>query len=157
MNSECLRIANQLRQAFDGDPWHGPPLRRLLNGVTPGQARARPLEAAHSVWELVLHIELYLSVALDAARGTPMPRLFETGKDWPEVAGGDEAWTAVTERFFTKAEDLARAIEGFSDRRLQDTAPGREYDYYYLFHGVVQHSLYHGGQIAILKKAAPAA
>jgi hypothetical protein len=27
------------------------------------------------------------------------------------------------------------------------------YDFYYLFHGIVQHSLYHGGQIAMLKKA----
>ena len=39
------------------------------------------------------------------------------------------------------------------DARLQDTVPGRQYDFYYLFHGIVQHSLYHGGQIAMLKKA----
>jgi len=48
---------------------------------------------------------------------------------------------------------LAAAIEDFDDAKLQDTVPGRQYDFYYLFHGIVQHSLYHGGQIAMLKKA----
>jgi hypothetical protein len=132
-------------------------LRQLLSGVTPSQARARPLETAHSIWDLVLHIELYLSVALDAIRGIPMPRLFESARDWPEVAGGNETWPVVTDRLFNNAEELARTIEDFSDGRLQETAPGRDYDYYYLFHGVVQHSLYHGGQIALLRKAAAAA
>ncbi len=48
---------------------------------------------------------------------------------------------------------LAGAIEGFADARLEEVVPGREYDFYYLFHGIVQHSLYHGGQIAMLKRA----
>ena len=48
---------------------------------------------------------------------------------------------------------VIQAIEKFGDERLQETVPGRKYDYYYLFHGIVQHSLYHGGQIALLKKA----
>ena len=47
----------------------------------------------------------------------------------------------------------ALSIEGFGDSRLKDIVPGRQYDFYFLFHGIVQHSLYHGGQIAMLKRA----
>ena len=36
MNTECNRIADQLRRAFSGDPWHGPPLREILAGITRG-------------------------------------------------------------------------------------------------------------------------
>jgi hypothetical protein len=153
MNFECLRIADQLRRAFTGDAWHGPSLRELLAGIPAEQARARPIAAAHSIWELVLHIDLYVRLALDATQGTVMPELFGTGKDWPAAQNGSAAWAIASDRLFQGGEHLAQTIEGFADARLQDTVPGREYDFYHLFHGIVQHSLYHGGQIALLKKA----
>ena len=154
MNFEARRIADQLRRAFAGDPWHGDPLRDLLAGVTVEQACARPIESAHTIWELVLHVDLYAHIALQATQGVPMPRLSLSGKDWLTVENDREpAWIAATAHLFETAELLARAIEGFADERLLDSAPGRDYDFYYLFHGIVQHSLYHGGQIALLKKA----
>ena len=39
------------------------------------------------------------------------------------------------------------------DERLNESAGGREFSFYFLLHGVVQHNLYHAGQIALLKKA----
>jgi hypothetical protein len=156
MNTECRRIADQLRRAFAGDPWHGPALRDLLNGVTAEQANARPVRGAHSIWELGLHIELWARVALETVQGAPLPRLYGTEKDWPAVAdASNAAWTEAVATLFSTAESLAQAIEGLTDARLQETVPGRKYDFYYLLHGVVQHSLYHGGQIALLKKALP--
>jgi uncharacterized damage-inducible protein DinB len=154
MNSESARIADQLRRAFRGDAWHGPSLLDLLAEITPEQARARPVRSAHSIWELVLHIDIYLQVGLDATRGTPMPQLFGTERDWPALtADSAEAWFDAQDRLFEDAEKLAHAIEGFDEAKLTETVPGRSYDFYYLFHGIVQHSLYHAGQIAILKKA----
>ncbi len=156
MNSESLRIADQLRRALSGDPWHGPPLRDVLAGVTACQARSRPLASAHCIWELVLHIHVDFRVALDATRGLPMPKLFGTDEDWPPVPEASASWTVATDQLFQSGEQLAGAIASFADARLQETVPGRDYDFYHLFHGVVQHSLYHGGQIAMLKKAVPA-
>jgi hypothetical protein len=161
MNSESLRIADQLRLAFGGDPWHGLPLRELLSGVTSAQARSRPIAGGHSIWELVLHIDIYTRMAFEATRGVPMAKLYENGKDWVAVndtgAGvtdrGEAAWTEATDQLARSAEQLARAIEARDDSTLQDIVPGREYDFYYLFHGIVQHSLYHAGQIAQLKRA----
>jgi len=154
MNSECLRIADQLRRSFIGDPWHGSPLRDLLADITAQQACIHPLPSAHTIWELVLHIEIYVNAAFDAIQGIPMPRLFGTERDWPEVADSNAAaWAGATDSLFQSGDRLARAIDRFTDVRLQDTVPGRDYDFYYLLHGIVQHSLYHGGQIAMLKRA----
>ena len=41
----------------------------------------------------------------------------------------------------------------FDPRRLDDTVQGKNYSFYVMAHGVVQHDLYHAGQIALLKKA----
>jgi hypothetical protein len=87
-----------------------------------------------------------------------MPRLYGTEKDWPAAINtGAEAWAAAKSHLFETAENLAQTIEAFADARLSDTVPGREYDFYYLFHGVIQHSLYHAGQIALLRRAAGSA
>ena len=155
MNSESLRIADQLRRAFTGEAWHGPPLSKLLDDVTPDQALARPVPSAHCIWELVLHIDIYNRIAFEATQNKPMPKLFGTEKDWPTVEDASPvAWAEATRQLFQTAENLAQAIGGFTDARLLEIVPGRQYDFYRLFHGIVQHGLYHGGQIAMLKRAA---
>lgn len=158
MNSESPRIADELRRAFKGEAWHGSSLLDLLDDVSPDQARTRLLRSVHSIWELILHIDFWLQAALEATRGVPMPRLDgpqgTASGDWPGLHDDSAvAWFDAQDRLFQDAEKLAQAIEGFGDVRLQEAVPGRAYDFYHLFHGIVQHSLYHGGQIAILKKA----
>lgn len=154
MNIECLRIADQLRRAFAGDAWHGPSLKKLLADVTPEQANAHPVAAAHSIWELVLHIEVWTQAAAEAVHGVPMPKIVGTDRDWPAIRhASPNAWEEAASHMFAASEALSLAIGQFGDDRLTETVPGRRYDFYYLFHGVVQHSLYHGGQIALLKKA----
>lgn len=155
MNSECIRIADQLRRAFAGKAWHGPSLTELLADVTAEQGNAHPIAAAHSIWELVLHIEVWTRAAAEAVQGVPMPKIVGTENDWPPVTDANAAaWARAVDRMFGTEEQLSRAIEQFGDARLTETVPGRQYDFYYLFHGVVQHSLYHAGQIALLKRTA---
>jgi uncharacterized damage-inducible protein DinB len=154
MNTECLRIADQLRRAFQGEAWHGPALRELLANVNAEQANAHPVKSAHSIWELVLHIDVWTQAAQESLAGVPMPKLYDTEQDWRAVADGSAAaWKGASDHMFRTAEELAQAVEGFADQRLKDIVPGRQYDFYYLLHGIVQHSLYHAGQIAVVKKA----
>jgi hypothetical protein len=41
-----------------------------------------------------------------------------------------------------------------SNEQLDAIVPGRNYTYLFMFDGLVQHHLYHAGQMALLKKAA---
>lgn len=153
MSSESARISDQLRRALAGDPWHGTPCRELLSGITADRALAHPLPRAHSIWELVLHMDAWTSAACDTAMGAPMAKLFRTGKDWPVPADtGVAAWQGAVGHFLLVGERLAEAIAQFPDSRLQEIVPGRKYNFYFLFHGIVQHNIYHAGQIAMLRK-----
>jgi len=53
---EIARIVDQLDRAWQGPAWHGPEVLLALAGVTASQAAARPIRAAHSIWELVHHL-----------------------------------------------------------------------------------------------------
>ena len=154
MSSECQRIADQLRQAFVGDPWLGPSLRFVLNRVTAEQASGRLTPGTHTIWELVTHIDFYLTRAAKAIRGEAMPWLAGAYADWPEIVEiHEDAWPTAVAELFEHAEDLAAEIAAMDDSRLSETVPGREYNFYYLLHGVLQHSVYHGGQITLLSRA----
>jgi uncharacterized damage-inducible protein DinB len=48
---------------------------------------------------------------------------------------------------------LREGIKKIDDAELEKTVPGTRYSNYVLLHGVIQHDLYHAGQIALLKKA----
>ena len=81
--SEIQRIVDQLEREHTGDPWHGSPLHAILDGVTAAQAAARPLPAAHSIWELVLHMTGWKSEVRRRLSGAPAAE--PDGGDWPEV------------------------------------------------------------------------
>jgi len=150
---ESKRIASQLRRSYDGQAWHGPALTELLNGVNAEMAAARPLAGAHSIWELVNHIEAWAAMALAIVEGQPYDRL--TGdRDWPPVqVTTPEAWQAALARLESTIRRLVAAVRTLEDAKLDEFAGGAEFTYYFLLHGVVQHNLYHAGQIAVLRKA----
>jgi hypothetical protein len=50
-------------------------------------------------------------------------------------------------------EELTTAVSVFPESRLTETIPGKDYAFTNMLLGVVQHELYHAGQIALLKKA----
>jgi DinB family protein len=162
-STETSRIADQIRRAFDGDAWHGDPLSKILSGVTAEQAAAHPINGAHSVWELVLHAAGWTKVAAEAVDGKPMPGWPTPDpavdfQDWPAVPKPTpEAWNAAVANLLAAGKSLADRVATFPDSRLTEIVPGRKYNFYYLFHGILQHSLYHGGQMAIVKRAAQAA
>ncbi len=150
--SEAAGIADQLRRAFDGSAWHGPAMLELLEDVDAGMAAARPIADVHSIWELVMHVEVWDEVAMVRLGGK---KCQPTGTDnFPLVPKVTEAaWRkAVTEA--KRAHDtLVKTVAALPDARLRERVPGKRYDFYHMLHGIAQHELYHAGQIAILKKA----
>lgn len=153
--SEVERISDQLRRAHQGDSWHGPSLRELLAGIPPRQAASRPLASAHSIWEIVLHIGVWESVVRRRLSGEFILEL-PPDEDWPAVGdASDAAWNKALEELERGHEHLQQAMARLTDRQLAEPVPGKNYSVYIMLHGVVQHTLYHAGQIAILKKAAP--
>ncbi|HKI45763.1 MAG TPA: DinB family protein [Balneolales bacterium] len=51
--------AEELLRLVNGDAWHGPSLRELLDGLSVEQALAHPLKGRHSIWEIVNHITVW--------------------------------------------------------------------------------------------------
>jgi len=149
---EASRIADQLRRAFDGDAWHGPALLELLADVDAATAAAKPVPDAHSIWELALHISAWDTACLRRINGE---KIQLTGdKNFPRVPKPTPfAWHKAVADVKRAHNALVKTVAALPESRLRDRVPGKRYDFWHMLHGVVQHELYHAGQIAILKKA----
>jgi uncharacterized damage-inducible protein DinB len=150
--SEASRIASQLRGAFDGSAWHGPALLELLEEADATTAAAKPVANVHSIWELVLHIAAWDEAVRRRLGGI---KLQLTGRqNFPLVPrSGNAAWRKTVAQLKKTHDALVKTVAATPDSRLWDRVPGKRYDFYFMLHGVIQHELYHAGQIAILKKA----
>ena len=150
--TEIDRIVDQLKRAFDGEAWHGPAVLEVLEGITAGQAAGRPFPGAHSIWELVLHIAAW-ERACRRRLGGDRAQL-SGAEDWPQVTDTNEqAWGQAKAALRQAHEELCNAVSEMDESRLDQPIVEGMSSVYVTLHGVIQHSLYHAGQIAILKKA----
>jgi uncharacterized damage-inducible protein DinB len=151
--TETHRINSQLKRAQEGQAWHGPSLRELLEGVTAEQAAARPIPNAHSVWELVNHVIAWEQIARKRLEGAEESVVPDEVNFPPVTDTSEAAWQATLRSLETSHRSLRESIRKIDDTKLEEITPGTRYSIYFLLHGVIQHDLYHAGQIALLKKA----
>ena len=133
--------------------WHGPSLADLLGDVPAVDAAAQPVQGAHSIWELVHHLTAWTEIARMRLAGEPTGEP-TTEQDWPPVRDPSaEAWRSAVERLKESHRELAADVAALDDAVLIGRVPGRDHTVVAMLHGIVEHDAYHGGQIAILKRA----
>src|SRR5215469_11283851 len=122
MSSECNRIAYQLASTINGEAWYRDSLRQILDGVTAEQAHAHPIPNAHSIWELLCHVESWVKFALGGVDGVPIPPwlAMPVELDWPPVSETSEpSWKQLVDSFFSHHFKLVEKIKAFTDERLE--------------------------------------
>ncbi|HEX4945277.1 MAG TPA: DinB family protein [Blastocatellia bacterium] len=155
---ETNRIADQLQRAYAGPAWHGPALLEALSGITAQQAFAQPIRNAHSIWQLVLHLAAWMDAVRERIENGPVRE--PADGDWPEITDESEGgWQATLALLEQRHQALLSVVANLTDEQLKrrlgdanDPPSASGYSAYYNLHGVIQHNLYHTGQIMLLKK-----
>jgi uncharacterized damage-inducible protein DinB len=150
--NEVEHLADQLKRAFEGEAWHGPSVKEVLMNVTSEMAAAKPIKHAHNIWELVLHITAWHDAVRKRLAGLSVNLSDE--EDWPSVDNiSENAWAAAVENLGKSTNNLLKVLSAFDPSKLYDNTSGLNYTNYFLINGLIQHDVYHAGQIALLKKA----
>lgn len=150
--SEIERIHQRLRRIVEGDSWHGPSLREILQEVSAPEAYARPIPGAHTIWELVLHIGAWAG-AVRMRLGGERAELSDE-ENFPTVTdASQEAWEAARSGMEEEHRLLAETVAGLDESRLDGAVVEGMSSVYNHLHGLIEHSLYHAGQLMLLKRA----
>jgi uncharacterized damage-inducible protein DinB len=134
-------------------------VKGLLAGIDATAAVSRPIADAHSICEVVLHMTGWVREVARRLRDG-VAREPEHG-DWPACSVRTESdWHAVVAGLDAANAELLAAIRAADDARLgervgdaREPALGTGVTRYVTLHGIVQHHVYHAGQISLLKRA----
>jgi uncharacterized damage-inducible protein DinB len=140
------RIADSYRAATVKAAWYGFSLAELLAQISPELATTPPVPGSHSISELLQHLLLWNERIRNTSDGNSLPR-WQPEKDWAEPPIN---WNELVSRWSQSRELLEEKIRNFPIEDLTKHVPGRNYPYETMFHGIVEHTIYHSGQIAMV-------
>lgn len=149
--NEVERIAEQMRRAFERGAWCGSALSEVLADVTPEEAAAHPVPGGLSIWQMVLHLAAWKRAVRQRLEGRRV-RLPEEG-DFPEVGETTaEGWRAALALLARRHVELLGALAELDPARLDEPIVEGMSTVYATLHGSLQHDLYHGSQMALIKR-----
>jgi uncharacterized damage-inducible protein DinB/heme-degrading monooxygenase HmoA len=151
--AEAAELARDVETLVEGENWHGPTLHELLDDVSASAASARPIAGGHTIWELVLHVTAWTDVFRRRLEGTALeePEAGDFPTPPPPTA---EAWDSARRAFFEAHGKLVARVAALSDAGLGSPIPGRPFDARFQVRAAIRHTVYHSGQIGLLKKGA---
>ncbi len=144
--NETQRIADSYRAATVKGAWYGPTLAELLAGISPELAIKAPLPEAHSIAALLQHLLLWNERIRNTSDSNLMPR-WDAEREWAEPP---VPWNDLVIRWNQSRDLLEEKIRSFPAADLTKQVAGRSYPYETMFDGIVQHAIYHSGQIAMV-------
>lgn len=154
MQNEISRLIEMFRSAAHGKTWHGQSVWETLQNISAEEAASHPIPESHSIWDYLLHLinwrEYTVRTLLD---DEPYIVDLNTEKDWTTITDfSQEAWESALELYKKSTDELSEAIKTIDDSKLEEVVWEHKFTFYTLLHGVIQHDIYHSGQIVLLKK-----
>jgi DinB superfamily len=111
------------------------------------------LANAHSIWEITLHIAAWQEAVLRGLQGGSTNLAGE--EDWPVAKDtSEDAWMRTIASLQNGNAKLQHEISKLRDSQLEQIVDNeKRQSHYMMLHGLIQHHLFHAGQIAMLKKS----
>jgi uncharacterized damage-inducible protein DinB len=142
----------QCNSIYEGTPWYGYPLKSICDTVSASIVFKQPTKDSHCIAQLVAHVtywRLALSIKLE---GNDAFKPSMTSEDnWKNISALKRTgWKKILHNFHDSQARLIAALATQDDTLLKKRY-SEKYTYQQLIEGIIQHDLYHAGQIAYLK------
>ena len=152
------KLSLELQKVLSGDPWYGNPVYQIIEAVSFEAAFEKAAGASHTIAEIVLHMLAWTEEVLDRMNGKEAS--LPLSGDWPPTGTPDEQkWQNYVNDLKLVNVNLLGLIQNFpeeqwsepmNDERNRELGNGVTYEE--LVNGLIQHHIYHSGQIAILRR-----
>lgn len=154
MNKETQYIIKTYESTLSGQPWFGRGVFEILGEIDEAKADKKPNAESHSLLQLIWHMNTWAEFALGALENRTTEQLKEIeALDWrtldPKVHSWKKGIDQLTETHNKIIELLKQKID---DSFLSEVVPNRQYNFRFMLNGLLQHNIYHLGQIAYINK-----
>ncbi|MBN9400241.1 MAG: DUF1572 domain-containing protein ['Candidatus Kapabacteria' thiocyanatum] len=147
-------IAKHFREIHFGGNWTCSNMKDQLADVTWEQAITK-VHTFNTIATLAYHANYYVDAVLKVVRGGPLDADDNYSFDHPPITS-QEDWQRLLDKSWRDAENLAAWIETMPEHMLWENIADEKYGIYFRnIHGIIEHTHYHLGQIALIKKLLP--
>lgn len=147
------QLLADFENVFSGEPWYGESILTILERVSSDQAM-KPV-GEKRIYTVLLHILAWRGYLLRQLQGESEYDITDSAVDWPVYQHeGAAAWPRAVASLKENQQQVLTLLRNLSEEQLMDTVPRRNFSFAFLINGVIQHDVYHLGQIALLQKLA---
>lgn len=153
MNKEVLSIIKKLENILSGQPWFGRAVYPIMEEVNEKKVYVKPNGSQHSLIELLYHMITWADFTLKRIEKDKINDLAAAEElDWREILPKEHTWKKGMAEFKSIHKKIAALLNKKDDTFLEEIVDYRQYNYRFLLNGMIEHNIYHLGQIAYLKK-----
>ncbi len=153
MNKEIKSIISNLENTLAGEPWFGRAVYTLLNEIDESKVFNKPKDTEHSLIELLWHKNTWAEFTLaNLENRSPEELKAIEENDWRTIDPQKHSWKKGLEELKSIHKKIAEILSKKDDSFLKEIVPNRKFNYRFMLNGLIQHNIYHAGQIAYLNK-----
>jgi uncharacterized damage-inducible protein DinB len=154
MNKETQYIIKSFEDSLNAQPWYGRAVFEILGEVDESKVNTKPNGTEHSMIELIWHMNTWAEFVLGSLEGRTTEQMKEIeANDWRTIDSKVHTWKKGLEQLKATHKKIAEILNQKTDESfLSDTVPLRKFNFRYMLNGLIQHNIYHLGQVAYVKK-----
>ena len=144
------QLSQKFEEIYLGTPWHGSSLVELLSNIPEDHYITVVAPGKKSIAHLLEHILAWRQLGIEALKGNRDFKIqLNTEEDWPKPKPMGETKNYYLSALEKSQKEILKLLSEKEDRWLEETTPNKNYKNEYLMQGIVEHDLYHSGQIGI--------
>lgn len=157
MNNLINYIINELENIQHGQPWVGSTYISKLKTVSPDLVFKRPMEDMHSIAEIISHLTLWRKEAILKIKTGTGSKTDDCEENWlSNKTLKAKGWKHIISEYDKTLTELIALLrqenDSFLTKEYYDTDFKVTYPYQFLLSGMLQHDIYHLGQLGLIIK-----
>lgn len=151
-NPKVSQFVTQFTAIYDGQPWYGDSMCQILENITPAKAYWQPSKGSHSIAQIISHMIYWRQSLIKRLNGDHEYKAsMKSDENWKSIdqlkkTGWKSLMNSLAESQAQLLTLLAKQKDSILKQKYSDKATFQD-----LINGILQHDLYHTGQIAYLK------
>jgi len=153
MNKEITAIISNLENTLKGHPWYGRSVYEILEETDKNKQYIRPNGKSHSLTDLLYHMLTWAEFTQKRIEKEPIADMDAFNElDWRQIDPDEHYWQKGLADLKKCHETIIELLHVKDDDFLDEKVEYRNYNFRFLLNGLIQHNIYHLGQVAFLSK-----
>ncbi len=153
LNNELQTIISNLQNVLEGHPWYGRSVDEILQEVDETKVYTHPNNNSHSLIDLLYHMLTWAEFTQKRIEKEAIENMAALeATDWRVIDPSIHTWQKGMAALKASHQTIITLLQSKEDTFLEEKVDYRKYHFRFLLNGLIQHNIYHLGQIAYVSK-----